>query len=300
MIEMTIKTHNVDWIVLKEADWKARKEYHEKALQEWIVPHLRRQELDQRHPVYDFLFTYYSLRPAVLMRWTPGVGVLMDGEGADSFLGCPHYKSFQGGVGLDPDSFPKHRLESVIWILDLLKKTQDRPPVFGCSNLHEWAMEYQNPKPRYPQIPLRLSTDELKSFVSQQEIKCTHYDAFRFFTPVAKPLNSVQPSKKLQPEFEQGGCLHANMDLYKWAYKFHPWIQGELLSEAFQLAVSIREIDMRASPYDLSAFGFEPIKIETSHGRSHYSKIQMEFSERARPIRNRLIIAYEKLINALS
>ena len=33
-----------------------------------------------KHPVHDFLFTYYSQRPAQLRRWHPGYGVgLADG-----------------------------------------------------------------------------------------------------------------------------------------------------------------------------------------------------------------------------
>ena len=52
------------------------------------------------------------------------------------------------------------------------------------------------------------------------------------------------------------------MDLYKWAYKFYPWTPSDLIADAFELAVEIREIDMRASPYDLGVYGFEPITIE--------------------------------------
>ena len=55
----------------------------------------------------------------------------------------------------------------------------------------------------------------------RRPIKCTHFDAFRHFTDAAKPLNSASPP--LAPERrldnEQGGCLHANCDLFKWALK---------------------------------------------------------------------------------
>ena len=30
-----------------------------------------------KHPVHDFLFTYYSFRPAQLRRWSPGYGVVL-------------------------------------------------------------------------------------------------------------------------------------------------------------------------------------------------------------------------------
>ena len=33
----------------------------------------------EKHPVHDFLFEYYSFRPAHLLRWTPGADVLLEG-----------------------------------------------------------------------------------------------------------------------------------------------------------------------------------------------------------------------------
>ena len=43
------------------------------------------------------------------------------------------------------------------------------------------------------------------------------------------------------------------MDLYKWCYKLGPLIESELLMDCLELAADARELDMRASPYDLSA-----------------------------------------------
>jgi hypothetical protein len=65
--------------------------------------------------------------------------------------------------------------------------------------------------------------------------------------------------------------------------------------EAFLLALDARQIDMRASPYDLSEFGFAPIKIEDQAGRIEYIAAQRSLSERARPIRLRLIEVYRYL-----
>ena len=58
---------------------------------------------------------------------------------------------------------------------------------------------------------------------------------------------------------EQPGCVHAGMDLYKWAAKLGPLIESSLLLDCFALAVDARVLDMRASPYDLRDFGFAPI-----------------------------------------
>jgi hypothetical protein len=64
------------------------------------------------------------------------------------------------------------------------------------------------------------------------------------------------------------------------------------------LAREIRELDMRASPYDFSPLGYEPVKIETPEGRAEYEKLQRGFAERARPIRRRLIRLCSELLGA--
>ena len=88
------------------------------------------------------------------------------------------------------------------------------------------------------------------------------------------------------PRQEQRGCLHANMDLYKWCTKLGPLIESELLLDCLQLAADARELDMRASPYDLTAYGFSPIRIELPAGRAEYSRLQTSIAERAEPLRH--------------
>ena len=95
---------------------------------------------------------------------------------------------------------------------------------------------------------------------------------------------------------DQRGCLHANMDLYKWAYKLAPWTPSELVVDCFDLARDIREIDMRASPYDLRHLGYEPIQIETPAGRATYEQFQRTFSVRGDGLRSRLLNVITKLI----
>ena len=79
------------------------------------------------------------------------------------------------------------------------------------------------------------------------------------------------------------------MDLYKWAYKLSPATPGELVADCFELAVEIRELDMRASPYDLRAHGYEPVAIETPEGKAAYVAAQRGFAERGAVLRQRLI-----------
>jgi hypothetical protein len=186
----------------------------------------------------------------------------------------------------------------VTWLRDLLQTMQTRPAFFGCFGLHEWAMVYrQTPDEiRHNAYPLRYPPEALARIVEAAPLTCSHFDAFRFFTSPARPLNKLSPSREAVPQFEQRGCLHANMDLYKWAFKLAPFAPSELIADCFALARDIREVDMRASPYDLRALGFAPIPIETLAGRTDYETHQRAFAARAEPLRARLLALCERLL----
>jgi hypothetical protein len=78
------------------------------------------------------------------------------------------------------------------------------------------------------------------------------------------------------------------MDLYKWAYKLWPWCGSELIADAFRLALEGRDLDMRASPYELRALGYQPLRIETEEGRAQYQAEQQHLATQAIPVRQRL------------
>ena len=120
-------------------------------------------------------------------------------------------------------------------------------------------------------------------------IRCSHFDAFRFFTPTAAPLNTLQPTRETQVAHEQPGCLHAGMDVYKWCVKLEPVVPSGLTLDAFDLAREIRRLDMQASPYDLTDLGLEPVRIETPEGKAEYVSRQRDFAERSNALRTRLL-----------
>jgi hypothetical protein len=86
------------------------------------------------------------------------------------------------------------------------------------------------------------------------------------------------------------------MDLYKWAYKAAPGVPGELLADCLELAVEVRELDMRASPYDLSAHGYAPVCIETPEGRAEYVAAQRASAARGAVLRGRLLAVLDALL----
>jgi hypothetical protein len=178
----------------------------------------------------------------------------------------------------------------VRWVHDLLTATASRPGHFGCFGLHEWAMVYRTPveQLRHPDWPLRLGADGVAALVEERGVRCGHVDAFRFFSPAARPLNRLQPTRADQQALEQPGCLHANMDLYKWAYKLLPALPSELVMDCFELSWQIRAMDMQASPYDLAEWGYPPIPIETPQGKAAYVEHQRSFAAQAARLRERL------------
>ncbi|WP_431921214.1 3-methyladenine DNA glycosylase [Amycolatopsis tucumanensis] len=274
--------------VLAEDEWRARRREHAARVRRWTGPYQERRSRGEKHPVHDFLFQYYPHRPAHLERWSPGPGVVLAGD-ASEFLARPEFRETGGGVALG--ELPAKRVPTVRALLVLLEATASRPPRLSCFGLHEWAMVYRQApgQVRHNQLPLRLGTAGTDTVVESLELRCGHYDAFRFFTPPARPRNALEPSRERQVELEQPGCLHANMDLYRAAFKLDPFVPSELVADCFELAVEIRELDMRASPYDLSGLGYSPVRIETARGRAEYARAQAAFAARAEPLRARLI-----------
>jgi hypothetical protein len=280
--------------VLPVDRWTALAAAHEARIDRWTAPHRERRGRGETHPVLDFLFTYYSQTPGRLRRWHPGPGVALAGP-------APHaaWRWYVTGpddsVRLDVPAFGADRGDTVRFIRRLLGATASRPAFSGCFGLHEWAMVYRDTGTRHP-VPLRLGQEGTDAVVEAHPIRCTHFDAFRFFTPDAVAHNRLQPTRETQPELEQPGCLHAGMDLYKWAYKLSPATPGELVADCFELAVEIRELDMRASPYDLRAQGYEPVAIETPEGKAQYVAAQRGFAERGAVLRQRLLQVCEQLL----
>ena len=269
--------------MVPEDVWRAEKAAHEQRVDAWTAGHLARRSRGQTHPVEDFLFTYYPHRPAHLRRWSPGLGVQLD-----------------AGPAL-PD-VPDRARRTAVATVDLLELMAGRRPHLGCFGLHEWAMVHRSEQHgvRHPGHPLRLGAAGTDAVVESLPVRCSHFDAFRFFTPSAVPLNQLQPTAGGRPQLEQPGCLHATMDLYKHAFRLSPWVPSLLVADCFELARRVRVLDMRASPYDFSVLGLEPVRIETPAGRAEYAVAQAAFAAAAVPLRARLLDAARRVISTVS
>ena len=297
--------------VLPRDEWQARASAHAARVDAFVEPHLARRADGRTHPVHDFLFTYYSQRPAQLRRWHPGVGVgLAD---APEYAALKGYAQVECARGSDrhgaahstavPASYVAAQRPLVEQLHALLTATAARPAQFGCFGLHEWAMVHgagtAGTGTRHD-WPLRLGAAGTDAVVESHRIACSHFDAYRFFTPTARPLNTLRPGRDDRAAFEQPGCLHAGMDLYKHAFRLTPMICSDLVADCFELARDIRVLDMRAAPYDLRDLGFEPVPIETAEGKAAYVEAQRGFAERGAPLRAQLVAECERLLSAVA
>lgn len=272
---------------LPESEWRMRKQDHERRIDALIESRHERRLRGEPHPIDDFLFDYYPYSVGRLRTWHPGFGYRLAGD-AREFLTRTGYEQFPDGIGVGcPPATVLARLRIAQRVLE---GTDSRPAQYGCFGLHEWAMVdgLTQEQIRHEHVPLRLAPERITEVVDEIGLRCTHVDAYRFFTESAVPKNSLTPTRATQPHVEQAGCIHANMDLYKYAMWGSPYVPSDLVADAFALARRARGIDMAASPYDCRAFGIEPIAVETPEGRREYAREQRLIAAEAAPLRQRL------------
>lgn len=280
---------------LERQEWMTRQAAHLERVAALADAFALRRSRGTKHPVEDFLFTYYNLSPAKLKQWVPPLGTAIEASEDDlndhPWLRGPRFVRKGDVISLDESQLGEHTRGLAGWVRELCLRVAERPARFRCFGLHEWAMVYRQSAEqiRHQGYELRLPAEEVARLVESQAVCCTHYDAYRFFTPEAAPLNAFQPVLETRLEMEQGGCLHTNMDLYKWAGKLLPWCGSDLVGECFASAWTARQLDMRASPYELRSLGYEPVRIETAEGRATYETEQRLIATNAEALRAKLL-----------
>ena len=183
-------------------EWKARQKEHELQVDNLLSEYVHARSRHLKNPLMDFLFEYYTFRPAHLRKWSPGLGIALE---TDDPVQLPSFSewNYNGEFAcLDLSHFTEKKVASAKWILQLLKHSLNKKPAFGCSGMHEWAMVYKIDEARHKQLPLRMAPKELAEFVESRPVLCTHFDAFRFFTPEAHPLNRFELSREKFQEME--------------------------------------------------------------------------------------------------
>ncbi|HEV7195637.1 MAG TPA: 3-methyladenine DNA glycosylase, partial [Pedococcus sp.] len=191
--------------VLSRAQWAQRAADHEARVDAATSAHRERRRSGRPHPVEDFLFTYYPFRLAALRRWHPGAGVRLAGAAQEPRAQWRHYREVDGHVELDVAAYLQSRGETLDFVRRLLSETVRRRAQLGCFGLHEWAMVDRQAadEVRHRDWPLRLGAAQTDTLVESLQLSCSHYDAFRFYTPAARPLNLLQPTRESQVALEQ-------------------------------------------------------------------------------------------------
>jgi len=295
----------------------------------------------QKHPVFNFIHSYYQFSGMELKTYSPGLGIFLEDfensismssssssfsssistskQSTENILLHPMLQKLDGtnawGIIPSLDCYPPRRYSmlAVKRAHDILEATVSRSPNFGCFGLHEWAMLYSNrgkspidkSDRHQPHLDLRVSQSTIDDVVESTAITCTctHFDAWRFFSPAAQPLNIINPlTRSDQPRYEQPACIHATMDLFKYAYQLYPFVSSELIRECLIVAIDARKIDIRASPYDVSHIeGCErPLFIEQSEGKLEYFQEQTALYTRSFPIREKLLRLYKNYLSHIT
>jgi len=288
--------------LLPESEWHKRALSHATRVDQWTAGRLERAARGSKHPVDDFLFEYYPTRPRQLRRWHPGLGIAL--ANADYLANDPAYIEIElDGTRARTVNVARfeHRRTGLAWVEGLVRRSSERTPRTNCFGLHEWAMVYGlgQDQVRHDSWPLRLEPSQIRTTVDDVGLRCTHYDAFRFFTAEAAAKNDTMPTRESQPELDQPGCLHATMDLYKWSMKYVSLVGSDLVADCFELAREGRALDMRAAPYDLRDLGYEPICVESASGRAEYVRRQRNLMDDAAPLRARLAAALSRVLGAI-
>ncbi|PWH05454.1 3-methyladenine DNA glycosylase [Brachybacterium endophyticum] len=299
--------------VLAASEAAAERRAHEERADTLTAGHRERRRRGEKHPVEDFLFTYYPFSPARLRRWHPGWQFAYDAAadpGADEgTVGDVHegerswYRDQEAGEIIarraDVDRYLAERADALGFMARLLRASslQERRPNFGCFGLHEWAMVYRLPDgaQRHEDLPLRLGRERSDAVVEKERLVCSHVDAFRFFTEDATPRNSLTPTRATQVRRDNPACLHVGMDLYKWAMKLVPLVPSDLVLDCFEHARSTRVLDMEASPYDVRPLGYGVVPIESESGKAEYARRQRELAAGADVLRERILEVIEPL-----
>ena len=204
---------------------------HRARLAPYVEPHLARRRAGEKHPVHDFLFTYYSFSPAKLLDWQPG----WPASGQRRPAGATprprrHHARPAAGNG---------RASADVRLLRAARVGDGAPrrtrPGIRCRC--GWAPPAPTRSWSRTGSPARTSTPSASS--PRRRV----------------PLNRLRPGRDDRPAYEQPGCLHATMDLYKHAFRLWPLVGSDLVADCFELAWDVRIVDMRAAPYDLTPPG---------------------------------------------
>lgn len=307
-------------------DWMISAYLHRQKMDNGLLyPQIPNKDLITRshsiseNPIYNFLHYYYRYSSLELKLYSPGMNFALESLPSSSsiLLIHKHMREIPNSnfIYLRPTSkllqSKRYGFAPISRYHDIIQNTLNRNPHYGCFGLHEWAMLYSNRRlPSFSdnserhqsQLKLRVDQHTIDATVEASQLTCTHFDAWRFFDPAAQPMNHIHPlTRSGQIDNEQPGCIHATMDIFRYAYELYPYVSSDLLRACLSIALEARKIDMCASPYDVSAIEGcgDAICIETLEGKMLYVQKQQELYEKSNPLRAELLQVYKQYLKYL-
>ena len=191
-----------------------------------LRPAAPRPSRDQvKHPVHDFLFTYYSHRPAQLRRWHPGYGVGWL-EDAASTTGSRATPATRSRVTTAYVASQRPLLTAAAPAADRDGRPRPAARLLRPARVGDGATARRRTGPGTPtgrcgsgpRAPTRSSSRTGSPAPTSTPSASSPRPA--------RPLNTLQPGRDDRPAFEQPGCLHAGMDLYKHAFRLTPMVRS--------------------------------------------------------------------------
>ena len=239
------------------------------------------------HPVEDFLFTYYSYRPASLRRWHPGLGVELDRRASRAFERRRGLRSLHAGrrdarPGADVRRTGRIRSR---WIRRPARAPPPRAPpdarhASACTN-GPWSTARPADEVRHAAYPLRLgAAGNRRGGGDAPHHAAATSTRFASSPSRARPLNVLQPTRE-SPARPRATRLPARR---RWTSTSGPTSCARSRHRSWWPTASrwparFRVVDMRAAPYDLQlSLGVEPIRIETPEGKGAYVTAQRSFA----------------------
>ena len=274
--------------------WRQRAAEHAERIDAYVAPHLARRET-RRNPVFDFLFTYYSHRPAQLRRWHPATGGAGGRPGVRRAQGLrerrrrrPSRRRTSPRSECSPDPPPpahRHR-----------RPHPRTSAASGCTS-GRWSTGSPRTETRHADWPLRLGPAGTDEVVEGPPHRLLPLRRLPLLHAPARPLNTLSPGRDDRPDFRAArlparghGPLQARLPALP-AHLLRP--RGRLLRAGLghphprHAGGAVRPL----GPGLRSRCG-----SETAEGKAQYAEAQRGFAQRGAPLRARLAQECEWLL----
>ena len=97
-------------------------------------------------------------------------------------------------------------------------------------------------------VPLRLGAAGTDAVLESIPLRCSHVDAYRFFTRPPSPATRAPHPCHPGPVGSSPAVCTRTWISTRWSHKLGPLVDSGLLMDCLDLAATARELDMRASP----------------------------------------------------